>query len=120
MVIDFPCWRPPPCNSPFILKAMMATAFQAQAYNSFLSVLGKDSSHNQSITRDQLLGGIAYYLTALPHPYVRSFATLAISSPALWGTTPRLSPFDTVHPSAWGVRQATQQAVVAKHAALQA
>lgn len=94
----------------------MATPFQAQAYNTFISVLGKDSP---SISHDQLLGGVAYYLTELPHPYIRSFATLTVSSPALWGQTPRSSPFGKIHSSAQGIRQAVHQAVLAKHAALQ-
>ncbi|KAL5635454.1 hypothetical protein ACGC1H_004296 [Rhizoctonia solani] len=97
----------------------MATPFQAQAYSAFLTALGKDRSNNQSISHDQLLGGVAYYLTALPHPYVRSFATLTVSSVALWGRIPRSSPFEEAHRSAFGIRQAVHQAVVAKYKALQ-
>ncbi|KDN42116.1 hypothetical protein RSAG8_06974, partial [Rhizoctonia solani AG-8 WAC10335] len=97
----------------------MATPFQVQAYNAFLTILGKDRSSNQSISHDQLLGGVAHYLTALPHPYVRSFVTLAISSAALWGRTPRAGPFGEAHRSAFGIRQAVHQAVVAKYKALQ-
>jgi hypothetical protein len=98
----------------------MAAPFQAQAYNTFISVLGKEFPNNRSISHDQLLGGVAYYLTTLPHPYIRSFATLTVSSPALWGRTLRSSSLAKVHPSSLGIRQAVQQAVVAKHAALQA
>ncbi|KAG8747605.1 hypothetical protein FRC10_000147 [Ceratobasidium sp. 414] len=96
----------------------MTTAFQPSAYSAFVSVLGKDSTTQQSITREQLLGGLAYYLTELPHTYVQAFVTITLCSPALWGSSPRTSPFDKIHPAAWGVMQATQQAVIAKHAAL--
>ncbi|CAE6421205.1 unnamed protein product [Rhizoctonia solani] len=97
----------------------MATTFQVQAYSSFLTVIGKDLSSNQSISYDQLLGGVAYYLSTLPHPYIRSFVTLALSSAALWGPIPRSTPFEKLHRSAIGIRQAVHQAVVAKHKALQ-
>ncbi|KAJ1309628.1 hypothetical protein OPQ81_006397 [Rhizoctonia solani] len=96
----------------------MATPFQAQAYSAFLTVLGKDFSNNQPVSHDQLLGGVAYYLTALPHPYIRSFATLTVSSAALWGRTPRSSSFEKAHLSAFGIRQAVHQAVVTKYNAL--
>ncbi|CAE6451576.1 unnamed protein product [Rhizoctonia solani] len=97
----------------------MATSFEVRAYSAFLTVIGKDRSSNQSISHDQLLGGVAYYLTALPQPYVRSFATLTVSSAALWGRTPRSSSFQQVHRSAFGIRQAVRQAVVAKYKALE-
>ncbi|KAG8746379.1 hypothetical protein FRC12_014296 [Ceratobasidium sp. 428] len=96
----------------------MKTAFQPNAYTAFISVLGKDSAAQQSITQEQLLGGLAYYLTELPHTYVQAFVTITLCSPALWGPSPRNSPFDKIHPAAWGVMQAIQQAIVAKHKAL--
>ncbi|CAE7158684.1 unnamed protein product [Rhizoctonia solani] len=97
----------------------MATPFQAQAYSAFLTVLGKDKSSNQTLSHDQLLGGVAYYLTALPHPYVRSFVTLTVSSVALWGHIPRSSSLEEFRRSAFGIRQAVRQAVVTKYKALQ-
>ncbi|CEL51678.1 hypothetical protein RSOLAG1IB_00213 [Rhizoctonia solani AG-1 IB] len=97
----------------------MATTFQVQAYSAFLAVIGKDLSNSQSISHDQLLGGVAYYLTTLPHPYIRSFVTLAVSSTALWGVIPHSTAFEKAHRSAIGIRQAVQQAVVAKYRALQ-
>lgn len=96
----------------------MAVKFQPKAYNAFVSVLGKDISASPSISREQLLGGIAYYLVELPHNYVQTFVTLTLASPALWGTSPRSSALEKIHSASWGVMQATQQAVVAKHAAL--
>ncbi|KAG9122803.1 hypothetical protein FRC07_000647, partial [Ceratobasidium sp. 392] len=96
----------------------MKANFQPNAYSAFVSVLGKDSTNQQSITRDQLLGGLAYYLTKLPHTYVQAFVTITLCSPAFWGSSPRTSSLDKVHPVAWGVMQATQQAVTAKRAAL--
>ncbi|CAE6415280.1 unnamed protein product [Rhizoctonia solani] len=97
----------------------MATPFQAQAYSAFLTILGKKLSSNQSISHEQVLGGVAYYLTTLPHPYVRSFVTLTVSSAALWGRTPRSNSFEEAHRSAFGIRQAVRQAVVTKYKALQ-
>ncbi|CAE6516772.1 unnamed protein product [Rhizoctonia solani] len=97
----------------------MATPFQVQAYGAFLTILGRDLSNNQPTSHDQLLGGVAYYLTTLPHPYVRSFVTLAVSSAALWGRVARSSSFEKAHRSAFGIRQAVHQAVVAKYKALQ-
>ncbi|KAF8610274.1 hypothetical protein BDV93DRAFT_517422 [Ceratobasidium sp. AG-I] len=96
----------------------MAVKFQLQAYNAFVSVLGKDISASPTIPREQLLGGIAYYLVELPPNYVQTFVTLTLASPALWGTSPRSSTLENIHSAAWGVMQATQQAVVAKHAAI--
>lgn len=96
----------------------MAVKFQPQAYNAFVSVLGKDTSASPNISHEQLLGGIAYYLVELPHNYVQTFVTLTLASPAVWGSSPRSSSFEKTHSAAWGVMQATQQAVVAKHAAI--
>ncbi|QRV86632.1 Mon1 domain protein [Ceratobasidium sp. AG-Ba] len=96
----------------------MTMTFQPNAYGAFVSVLGKDSNTQQSITRDQLLGGLAYYLTELPDNYIQAFVNITLCSPALWTSSPRVSPSEKIHPAAWGVMQATQQAVMAKHAAL--
>ncbi|QRW27597.1 trafficking protein MON1 [Rhizoctonia solani] len=93
--------------------------FQVQAYSAFLTVIGKDLSNNQSISHDQLLGGVAYYLTTLPHPYVRSFVTLSLNSNALWGPIPRSTSFEKAQRSAIGIRQAVHQAVVTKFKTLQ-
>ncbi|KAF8744364.1 hypothetical protein RHS02_01778, partial [Rhizoctonia solani] len=106
-------------DAPSLDSLIMATSFQVQAYSAFLTVIGKDLSSNQSISYDQLLGGVAYYLTALPHPYVRSFVTLSLSSNALWGPIPRSTSFEKAQRSAIGIRQAVHQAVVTKFKTLQ-
>ncbi|KAF8759146.1 hypothetical protein RHS01_02450 [Rhizoctonia solani] len=87
-------------DAPSLDPLIMATSFQVQAYSAFLTVIGKDLSNNQSISHDQLLGGVAYYLTTLPHPYVRSFVTLSLNSNALWGPIPRSTSFEKAQRSA--------------------
>ncbi|KAF8682891.1 hypothetical protein RHS04_02189 [Rhizoctonia solani] len=106
-------------DAPSLDPLIMATSFQVQAYSAFLTVIGKDLSNNQSISHDQLLGGVAYYLTTLPHPYVRSFVTLSLNSNALWGPIPRSTSFEKAQRSAIGIRQAVHQAVVTKFKTLQ-